>query len=195
MLGHFDEDLWTAKLGPARGSGVAAFRRGTWIILQYNLTLTIPNERFGEVREAVSAVVMRGDPGPLAPLAWLTGAWVHDEDGARSEQVWSTPAGGSMTSMSRSMKGGTTPLFEWRRIEARPSGIVLVISPKGLIETELSISSLPHEGEERAIFDGPVRDAPKRIIYERSGDELTVRVEVGGSDSSTTYRRAVLPAK
>lgn len=56
-LAWFDEDLETENLGPARGSGV--LRRGTdgvWRIVQYNLTITIPNERFGEVRE-----VLRGN--------------------------------------------------------------------------------------------------------------------------------------
>lgn len=50
-LAWFDEDLDTENLGPARGSGV--LRRepdGAWRIAQYNLAITIPNERFGEVR-------------------------------------------------------------------------------------------------------------------------------------------------
>jgi len=51
-LAWFDEDLITPNLGPARGSGVV--RRGDsptgWRIAQYNLTITLPNERFAEVR-------------------------------------------------------------------------------------------------------------------------------------------------
>ncbi|MFO0612301.1 MAG: nuclear transport factor 2 family protein [Polyangiaceae bacterium] len=48
-VAHFDEDLVTEKLGPARGSGVVVLRDGAWQIIQYNLALTIPNERFDEV--------------------------------------------------------------------------------------------------------------------------------------------------
>lgn len=48
-VAHFDEDLVTEKLGPARGSGVVVYRDGAWQIIQYNLALTIPNERFDEV--------------------------------------------------------------------------------------------------------------------------------------------------
>lgn len=45
----FDEVLRGERLGPARGSGVLS-REGTrWLVRQYNLTLTIPNERFDEV--------------------------------------------------------------------------------------------------------------------------------------------------
>jgi len=48
-IGHFDEDLVTEKLGPARGSGVVVYRDGAWQIIQYNLALTVPNDRFDEV--------------------------------------------------------------------------------------------------------------------------------------------------
>jgi hypothetical protein len=47
----FDEALETKNLGPARGSGVMLRdAAGQWKIAQYNLTITIPNERFGEVK-------------------------------------------------------------------------------------------------------------------------------------------------
>lgn len=47
----FDEDLDTRNLGPARGSGVLVREAdGAWRIAQYNLAITVPNERFGEVR-------------------------------------------------------------------------------------------------------------------------------------------------
>lgn len=46
----FDEDLETVNLGPARGSGVLVRGAdGVWRIAHYNLTITVPNERFDEV--------------------------------------------------------------------------------------------------------------------------------------------------
>jgi hypothetical protein len=47
----FDERLATEKLGPARGSGVLVQSGGAWMIAQYNLSITIPNERFGAVHD------------------------------------------------------------------------------------------------------------------------------------------------
>jgi ketosteroid isomerase-like protein len=47
----FDEDLVTDTLGPARGSGVLVFRDGRWLLEQYVLSVTVPNERFRDVRE------------------------------------------------------------------------------------------------------------------------------------------------
>lgn len=49
-LAWFDEDLDTPNLGPARGSGVLRRDAGAWKIVQYNLAVTVPNERFKEVR-------------------------------------------------------------------------------------------------------------------------------------------------
>ncbi len=47
----FDEDLKTENLGPCRGSGVL-LREGTaWKIVQYNLTATIPNDKFPAVKK------------------------------------------------------------------------------------------------------------------------------------------------
>ena len=47
----FDEDLATDTLGPARGSGVLVFRDGRWLVAQYVLSVTVPNDRFRAVRE------------------------------------------------------------------------------------------------------------------------------------------------
>ena len=51
----FDEDLDARNLGPARGSGVLVREAGTWRIAQYNLTITVPNERFGDVRALLAS--------------------------------------------------------------------------------------------------------------------------------------------
>ncbi len=48
-LAWFDEELETEGLGPARGSGVLRFDEGRWRIVHYDLSLTIPNERFAAV--------------------------------------------------------------------------------------------------------------------------------------------------
>jgi len=52
---YFDEDLDGTRLGAARGSGVLALQSGRWKVEVYNLALTIPNDRFAEVRALVDA--------------------------------------------------------------------------------------------------------------------------------------------
>jgi SnoaL-like domain len=60
----FDEDLITANLGPARGSGVLVLRKGRWLIAQYNLSIPIPNARFGEVKQLLEGKL---EPQHAAP--------------------------------------------------------------------------------------------------------------------------------
>lgn len=56
----FDEALETQNLGPCRGSGVMLRdAAGVWRIAQYNLTITVPNERFDEVKK-----LLAGPPAP-----------------------------------------------------------------------------------------------------------------------------------
>ncbi|MBL8679213.1 MAG: nuclear transport factor 2 family protein [Myxococcales bacterium] len=53
-VAFFDEDLDAVNLGAARGSGVLVRDGGRWQIAQYNLAITVPNERFEEVRTLLS---------------------------------------------------------------------------------------------------------------------------------------------
>ncbi len=50
----FEEDLETQNLGPARGSGVLVYSGGRWLIEQYVLSITVPNDRFKDVKELLS---------------------------------------------------------------------------------------------------------------------------------------------
>jgi hypothetical protein len=54
-MAWFDEDLETQNLGPARGSGVLSLHDGKWLIDQYVLSITVPNERFRAVRDLLAA--------------------------------------------------------------------------------------------------------------------------------------------
>jgi hypothetical protein len=47
----FDEDLMGERAGPTRGSGVLVESGGRWLIVQYNLAFTIPNDRFDDLRK------------------------------------------------------------------------------------------------------------------------------------------------
>jgi SnoaL-like domain len=51
----FEEDLRGEKLGPSRGSGVLVRDHERWLVSQYNLALTVPNERFTAVRALLDA--------------------------------------------------------------------------------------------------------------------------------------------
>jgi ketosteroid isomerase-like protein len=52
----FDESLETAKLGPARGTGVLVLDGTTWKIAQYHLCVPIPNDAFTAVKKIIAEV-------------------------------------------------------------------------------------------------------------------------------------------
>lgn len=72
LTAWFDEDLATANLGPARGSGVLVrtSAEAPWKIAHYNLSTVVPNSRFAEVKRAIERpstppkVAPETEPGP-----------------------------------------------------------------------------------------------------------------------------------
>lgn len=53
-LAWFEEDLQTQNLGPARGSGVMNYVDGNWLLEQYVLSVTIPNDKFAAVKAVLA---------------------------------------------------------------------------------------------------------------------------------------------
>jgi hypothetical protein len=51
----FDEDLRGERVGPTRGAGVLIRAGERWLIASYDLSITIPNERFDAVRAVLNA--------------------------------------------------------------------------------------------------------------------------------------------
>jgi hypothetical protein len=54
-IAWFDEDLRGERVGPTRGTGVLVFRDGRWLIALYDLSITIPNDRFDAVKAVLDA--------------------------------------------------------------------------------------------------------------------------------------------
>ena len=97
-LAHFDEQLETVSLGAARRSGVVVRQPdGAWKLLQYNLAITVPNERFAATREAASTGLVASSKGDgLADLGFLAGAWVAHEKNESTLEQWSHAEGGTL---------------------------------------------------------------------------------------------------
>jgi ketosteroid isomerase-like protein len=55
----FDEDLVSRSYWPCRGSGVLEKVAGRWLIRQYNLSLTIPNEATAAIKPLVEAALQK----------------------------------------------------------------------------------------------------------------------------------------
>jgi ketosteroid isomerase-like protein len=56
-IAWFDESLDTMNLGPCRGTGVLVLDGDRWRIVQYNLSVPIPNEVFDDVKKIIDAAL------------------------------------------------------------------------------------------------------------------------------------------
>lgn len=105
----------------------------------------------------------------ISDLNWLAGPWVGKRSsGSSIEERWSPPAGGAMLAISRTVNTSRKMnAFEYLRIVERDGGLVYIAQPGGAAATEFVLTELTAQ---RAVFDNPRHDYPKRIVYELSAE-------------------------
>jgi Domain of unknown function (DUF6265) len=129
----------------------------------------------------------------IGDLAWMSGDWQTAAGGrARIEEHWTTPAGGSMIGMGRTIAGDKTVEFEYLRLEQRADAIYYVAHPKARCPgTDFKLTRL--SGQE-AVFENPQHDFPKRVIYRKNSDgSLTASVD--GGEGTKSQKFAYLPMR
>ena len=178
-LAHFDEDLETRGLGPARGSGVAVRDGDKWLLLKYNLAITVPNDRFDLVKEAAGAarVLASEAPADMEPIASLSGSWVGAmKPGESVEEHWTHVDAGTLVGTARNVRDGKMIFFELLRIERRPDGeVVYVAQPRGNPPVEFKRTSPPSKTE--IVFENAKNEWPKKLTYRFREGRLDVRIE------------------
>lgn len=114
-------------------------------------------------------------------LGWLSGQWKSAGEQVQIEEHWTDVAGGTLLGVSRTVRGEKTAFFEYLRIEARGGQIYYIALPGGRAPgTAFRLVKL--EGQE-AVFENPMHDFPKRIIYRLADDgTLTARIEGDGTE-------------
>lgn len=159
--------------------------RCAWLVLTVALVACGPKDR--QLR------LVAEDPR-LDALAWLCGSWSGVTEGARVEEHWTVPAGGSMIGMNRTVVGGRTVFYEYLRIEAGDDGIVYLASPRGRQPPTAFALATMTEGE--VAFENPEHDFPQRVTYRREAETLHARID-GEQDgeprhSEWTMQRATI---
>jgi hypothetical protein len=115
------------------------------------------------------------DDGSLEPVAWLAGTWLTDD--GETEEVWTTPRGGTMLGVNRTVVAGVLRHFEHLRIASEEGAIFYHASP---VRQAPARFRLVEQGE-RLVFEDPEHDYPQRIVYRRLAvDRLEAGIE--GSD-------------
>ncbi len=135
---------------------------------------------------------LRGQAGPvrasLSQLSWLAGVWSGGGGPVSIEERWTTPAGGAMLAVSRTIKGDRMVAFEFLRIVERDGTLVYIAQPNGNPPTEFRLSAITADS---ATFENRAHDFPKMIAYTRKTDgSLEARVSDGGKRGETFILRA-----
>lgn len=129
----------------------------------------------------------------VADMAWMSGRWAGEKDGAWVEEIWTEPQAGNMMGMSRIVQKGQVVFFEMGTIDQGPNGPVLrlVHYDPGLKAWEDKGSPMTWEvvswDKQEVVFkrtDGTKqetltykRDQPETllVVLERKADGKTVR--------------------
>lgn len=103
---------------------------------------------------------------------FLTGHWVHEADGTRTEELWLAPLGERMLGVNRTV-GVEGSWFEYLRVERTPESVVYIPSPGG-VESVGFVQT--HCTETSVVFENPSHDFPTRIEYTLHEGVLTARI-------------------
>jgi hypothetical protein len=118
-------------------------------------------------------------------LAWLTGCWQIAEGDRVVEEQWMAPRAGAMLAMSRSVRAGRITSTEFVTLRAVDGRVVYEANPSGQKPTAFPATAV---SPDRAVFENPAHDYPRRIIYERRGaDGLLAAIDDGAGAKRVDY--------
>jgi hypothetical protein len=112
----------------------------------------------------------------ISDVSWLSGCWASDDGEPGSGEQWTSPAGGSMFAVSRTVRNNKTTAFEFVRIvETEDGGLLYIALPSGQALTTFVMISI---SADEVVFENPDHDFPQRVAYQRpSANRLVGRIE------------------
>lgn len=160
------EVVWRGG-GGRRRSGAAA------LCSLLGLVAAVQLARAGEpaIAEGVGAAA-----GGVEALGWLAGCWASEGGEAGSGEQWTTPAGGTMLGVSRTVRAGRTVATEFVEIRETDGGELLYIAtPSG---QQRAVFKAIRSTASEVVFENPEHDFPQRILYRLGTDDrLLGRIE------------------
>jgi Domain of unknown function (DUF6265) len=143
---------------------------------------------------AIVAPLARAQPprpsAAVADVAWMAGTWTSASGKETVEEHWTSPAGGAMLAVSRTIAGGKLAEFEFLRIVERDGGLVYVAQPNGRPPTEFAMTRVD---DHSVTFEDPQHDFPTTIRYEKRADGTIVASIAGAGGAramSWVFRRS-----
>jgi hypothetical protein len=134
------------------------------------------------VAPAASGGARQAPRATLDDVAWMQGTWLSSTGGRTVEEHWTSPGGGAMFAISRTLKGDRLIEFEYLRIVQREGGLVYVAQPNGKPPTDFPLTRL----EGRSVtFENPDHDFPKVIRY-AAREDGSLEASVSGGPGQRT---------
>jgi hypothetical protein len=122
-------------------------------------------------------------PRPLAALSFMAGCWRGDAGVDKHiEEHWTAADSDVMLATTRYLddNGGRTRAWEFSRIVADSTGIVLFPAPRGNQQGRFRMVA---DGPGSVRFEDPTHDFPRRILYRRlDARHLAVRIDRDAND-------------
>jgi hypothetical protein len=132
-------------------------------------------------------------PPRIERLAWLQGCWEAASPERTIEEQWMSPRGGSMVSMSRTVRGDHLTGHELVVLRERDAQLVYQAHPSGQPSAEFPVEIL---SDSMVVFEDPGHDFPQRIGYHRSAaDSLLAWIEgtANGQERRIDFRYRRVP--
>lgn len=132
------------------------------------------------------AIVLTAQVGTVDQLAWMSGCWTLARPDGATEEQWLKPAGGTMLGVSRTVKGAKTVAHEFLQLREVNGKLTYIAKPSGQAETPFPLKTLT---DSEVVFENAAHDFPQRIIYRRTADGVTARIEgtLGGKERGTDF--------
>ena len=130
-----------------------------------------------------------GEPkDDLASLKWLAGTWTAQKWGGTFTSYYSTPEGGKIVSHSTLVSGGKLKFYEFEVFEVVGGKVVYTPHPGG----KRSRHSFPlvSAAENTATFQNDAHDWPKKFVFLRAGNKLTITLTGGKKKEVFAFDRA-----
>lgn len=131
------------------------------------------------------AAAQRPSINQVEQLAWFTGCWETTRGDQVIEEQWMAPRGRVMLGMSRTVRAGRTTATEFVTLREVDGRAVYEANPSGQQPTPFTATLV---SADRAVFENPAHDYPKRIMYERTGDTaLLASIDDGAGAKRVEY--------
>lgn len=142
--------------------------------------------------ESPNGPTLPGAKAKLDDLAWLEGTWRTTQGDAELEERWSAPLGDCLVGTFRWLRSSKVWMYEIMTISEEDGRIIFRLKhfTRELAGWEEKDEALTYPVKKiepnRAVFENPERDHPRRFVYHRAGPKtLIVRLE-GQKDGEAT---------